>query len=67
MSNVAKHSHVTSYLSNKAGEAKEANTKWYRDNPGKQPGYGSKTWASYSHVRYPSESFRRGYDSIQWS
>ena len=65
--NSSGNSHLKSYLDNRAVESDEARARWNKDNPGKPPGYGSKTWASYSHVRYPSESFRLGYDSIEWN
>lgn len=62
-----RNTHLKSFLDYRTAESQDARLKWKRDNPGKEPGYSSRTWASSSKIRYPSESFRRGYDDIIWT
>ena len=50
-----------------AAEKRESDTKWYKDNPGKTPGWNDNhTWKTFSQQRRPSEVYREGYDSIDW-
>jgi hypothetical protein len=47
---------------------KEQDAKWYKDNPGRTPGWNpSQTWKTFSPQRHASKAFRDKYDSIDWS
>jgi hypothetical protein len=54
-------------LERRAGEKKEADAKWYKDNPSKQPGWNDNyTWKTFSRIRAGSDEFRENYDMINW-
>ena len=61
--------HVQALLDTKAYQHKEDVAKFKKDYPTKQPGENvkGKGWKSYSKIKYPSETFRQGYDEIDWS
>jgi hypothetical protein len=59
---------LKSYLENKAGETKDAEAKWYKDNPGRTPGWNPTLgWKTFSRQKYPSEKFVENYQKIDWS
>lgn len=50
-----------------AADSKESSAKWYKDNPGRTPGWNpTHTWKTFSSQRHPSPAYRKNYDLIQW-
>lgn len=59
---------LKTYLENKAGETKEAEAKWYKDNPGRTPGWNpTHTWKTFSRQKFPSRKFSENWGKIDWS
>jgi len=68
--------HVQEYVARKAEENQEQRAKWLRDLGGRdrdtsriprpEHAESGRTFKSSSKIRYPSRTFRRNYDLINW-
>ena len=43
---------------------KESTARWKKDHPNREPGTSTRTWKSFSQVRFNSPAYRDGWDAI---
>lgn len=55
-------------LGERAAKHKDDVARWKRDHPNVEPGSSFKknTHKGWSKIRYTNESFRRGFDQVDW-
>jgi hypothetical protein len=44
----------------------ESVAKWKKDHPNREPGTSTRTWKSFSQMRFSSPAYRRNFDTIDW-
>lgn len=60
--------YVRKKLEQFSAQAQEDKAKWEKDHPGVLPGTNiNRTWKSISKIRFPSRTFRRNYEAIDWN